>query len=508
MSDQISQIEEGAEMFERLSRDQVADLTWNLFHDTSMDFQSFLREIKVLFPEILLYATLCDATPDLNGNIEHPNETLVQAVFEDDEIRLWTTDNFGLKKISEINKLLLRLVYLRSVVQNDKTLFSSLSPDRFDKLRQLVLQSCQDKYQLLFLILSIIFDDLGRTRVIRELVAQSSPAQSNSNDHDKLWRLFLQQYQDFVDLNRKYVFEQIVPSFSLFTEEEQKRYKNQVMTNSFNLGAFVQGESVPYSFYELIHSSEGDYVHRILVLIFAFISFRYNDQFEAIGFTNPMYDQFITAADLILNVRESDYLTHIPTLQPLCIGVYNTYLTKRAESVGFFTDLPITEHERCVLHRVIALARASNTVQWKKIWYVWNKLSLLVKGRLLRYMVVTGFDEKEKAIYVYYAPALIANTIASAKKLPEFSLERDEEEEFHLDGWTVGLFHGLRKLAAIYDFVAKEKLPKSNHGTIFFRSPHGAGTYIHNAVDEAVEMVEFHRTLPDVLQADNMDVEQ
>eukprot|EP01040_Poterioochromonas_malhamensis_P001790 gene1790-1911_t len=506
MSDQISHIEEGAEMFERLSRDQVADRTWNIFHDSSMDFQSFLREIKVLFPETLLYSTLCDSTPDLNGNIEHPNETLVRAVFEEAEVSSWTTDNFGLKRISEINKLLLRLIYVRSVVQNNKTLFSYLSTDRFDNLRQLVLQSCQDKYQLLFLILSIIFDDLGRTKTVRVLVAQSLG--QARNDHDEVWRLFLQQYQQFVSVNRKYVFEQIVPSFSLFTEEEQKRYKNQVMTNSFNLGAFVQGESVPYSFYELVHSSEGDYNHRILVLIFAFISFRYNDQFEAIGFTNPMYDQFITAADLILQVRRSDSLTHIPTLQPLCVGVYKTYLAIRAEWVHFPVDLQISEQERFVLHRVIALSRASNTVQWEKIWFVWNKLSPLVKTRLLRYMVVTGFDDSQKAIYVYYAPALISNTIASAKKLEEFSLERDDEEEFHLDGWTVGLLHGLRKLAAIYDFVAKEKLPKSNQGTIFFRSPHGAGTYIHNAVDEAVEMVEFHRTLADVLHADDMDVEQ
>eukprot|EP01040_Poterioochromonas_malhamensis_P001788 gene1788-1909_t len=487
-------------------RDQVANSTWNLFHDSSLDSQSFLREIKIIFPEILLYSTLCDSTPDLIGNISRPNETLVSAVFEEAEVRSWTTDSSGLRRIGEINKLLLRLVYVRSVIQNDKTLFSSLSSDRFEALRQLVLQSCQDKYQLLFLVLSIIFDDLGRTRVIRELVAQSSPTQSNSNDHDKLWRLFLQQYQDFVDLNRKYVFEQIVPSFSLFTEEEQKRYKNQVMTNSFNLGAFVQGESVPYSFYELICSSNGDYNHRILVLIFAFISFRYNDQFEAIGFTNPMYDQFIRAAEIILTFEERDNFKDIPALQRHCKEVYENYLATRASMVHFAGNLQISEQERFVLHRVIALSRASSPIQWEKIWYVWKKLSPLVKTRLLRYMVVTGF-EKEKAIYIYYAPALIANTIASAKKLPEFSLEREDEEEFHLDGWTVGLFHGLRKLAAIYEFVAKDKLPKSNQGTIFFRSPHGAGAYIHNAADEAVEMVEFHRTLSDVLHADDMDAD-
>eukprot|EP01040_Poterioochromonas_malhamensis_P001789 gene1789-1910_t len=491
-----------------IQRYQIASITWNLFHDSSLDSQSFLREIKLLFPEILLYSTLCDSTPDLIGNIPHPNETLVSAVFEEAEVRSWTTDSSGLRRIGEINKLLLRLVYVRSVIQNDKTLFSSLSSDRFEALRQLVLQSCQDKYQLLFLVLSIIFDDLGRTRVIRELVAQSSPTQSNSNDHDKLWRLFLQQYQDFVDLNRKYVFEQIVPSFSLFTEEEQKRYKNQVMTNSFNLGAFVQGESVPYSFYELLFSSNGDYNHRILVLIFAFISFRYNDQFEAIGFTNLTYDQFITAAGLILKVRENDNLKDTPTLQRLCFEVYKSYLIARARMVEFPADLQISEQERFVLHRVIALSRSSSPIQWKKIWYVWNKLSPLVKDRLLRYMIASGFDEKERAIYVYYAPALIANTIASAKKLPEFSPDRDNEGEFHMDGWTIGLFHGLRKLVEVYEDVTKKIFPMLDHGKIFFKSPHGAGAYIHNASNEAVEMAEFHRALNDVFLADNMDLEE
>jgi len=276
------------------------------------------------------------------------------------------------------------------------------------------------------------------------------------------------------------------------------------MTNSFNLGAFVQGESVPYSFYELICSSDGDYDHRIIVLIFAFISFRYNHEFEAIGFTNPMYDQFFTAALIILNARKRDNLTDIPTLQRLCLEVYNTYLATRAQMIGFPTDLNVKAEERFVLYRIIALSRSSTQVQWQKIWFIWNKLSSAVKQKLLHYMRVTGF-EKEKAIYIYYAPALIANTIASAKKLEEFSLERDDEEEFDQDGWTIGLFHGLRKLAAIYELVAKTKIPKSKSGTIFIESPHGSGAYIYNAADDAVEMTEFHRTLAEVLHADNVD---
>lgn len=55
------------------------------------------------------------------------------------------------------------------------------------------------------------------------------------------------------------------------------------------------------------------------------------------------------------------------------------------------------------------------------------------------------------------------------EKIEEFSLERDKGE-FHKNGWAIGLIFGL---AAIYEFVAKDKLPKLNQRTIFFRRPHG-----------------------------------
>ena len=56
--------------------------------------------------------------------------------------------------------------------------------------------------------------------------------------------------------------------------------------------------------------------------------------------------------------------------------------------------------------------------------------------------------ETKRSIYIYYAPAIIANTITSARK--NYPTEQLDEEMFHEDAWVIGLYHSLIELKKIY----------------------------------------------------------
>mmetsp|Transcript_6232 Transcript_6232/g.6826 ORF Transcript_6232/g.6826 Transcript_6232/m.6826 type:complete len:463 (-) Transcript_6232:164-1552(-) len=455
-------------------REEIIKEVIELFSVPGLENSQFLRELKKRIPEIGYYSTLCDETPDLSGNVEDPKFSLVLAVFDRTEVQLWSE-----KKVGEINKLFLRLIYLRSLIQGERTYFGYLSKSYFDLFCKQMLPLFKDSKKLFFLILSLIFDDLGRTEKIRNTVDEHK----FSTDHDSCWRIFLNQYE--ASLN------DVFPSFKLLSEDEQRLYKKQVMTNSFNLGAFVQGESVPYSLYELIKRCD-DYYIRIIVLVLAFTSFNYDKQFVSTVFTNEMCHKYLTAILIILNNSESikANFNDKGKLKEIVIDIYDHYLRARASMSHVPTDLSaFPDDEICPLLRIIALARAENDLHWRKIVFVWKRLADSQKTKLIRYMSVSGF-QNEKAIYVYYAPAMIANTIK--KYQVNYPLEEVEETDFDRDAWTLGLQDGISKLIDIYDTVANEYKLEGN------------GVLLYNAATEAMQvLLTFHDDDDD----DRMEVE-
>lgn len=476
-----------------LVADPTMAATVNNLYSEQSDSVTFLRNLSNMFPELLLYETTSCFSPDVSGAMNQPNTALVAAVFTINKVQEWFDEDpdehkkTAWAKIREINKVFLRLIYLRSFIQKDKSLFPFVSEDRFEKLSELIQLLCLDQDLLCFTTLSIIFDALGRTTTIRNLVNFVDESTENSNiDHEKYWRKFLQHFHGFVAPEYKGLFEHYLKSFNVLSHEGKDLYKNQVMTNSFNLSAFVQGESIPYSFYELAYSS-GDYRHRIIVLLLTFISFQYNNEFEAVGYKNPTHDQFCTAASSILKAPVE---VDISQLKVHCCNVYKEYLKERAVISGVPNEIiaNYTPRECYTLFRIFSLSRSSNQKDWEKIFYIWDYLiSKLMKEKLIDSMTRTGFEAK-KAIYIYYAPALIANTITVAKGIAEFSLEQNDIEDFDRDGWTIGLFYALYQLVGIYEDVTKNELVQE------VASVHGAGIHLYNATIDAKSILEEENT--------------
>mmetsp|Transcript_16708 Transcript_16708/g.18098 ORF Transcript_16708/g.18098 Transcript_16708/m.18098 type:complete len:489 (-) Transcript_16708:139-1605(-) len=471
-------------MFEENQSIEVSNLYF-----VNSDPGTFLAELSRLIPELLLYRSTCCFSPDVTGKVTQPNKILVEAVFGTNTVQEWFAEDqeTAWLKIGEINKIFLRLIYLRSFIQADKSLFSSVGEKEFLEFSGLIQSLCQNKDLLFFTTLSIIFDALGRTKDIRDLVDSLDDNIENSNstkDHEEYWRIFLQATPEI----QESAFYQILPSFQALPYEQMTLYANQVMKNSFNLSAFVQGESVPYSLYELAFSTDGNFLHRIIVLLLTFISFRYNNNFEAVGYTNSTHDQFCGAVKALISEATPFVGMSSSTLKYSCFHIYETYLTNRLSVPGVPRDalMSYTGEERYTIARIFALSRSSNDKHLEKIIYVWDSLlSKRLRGKLTYYMTVTGLEDK-KAIYVYYAPAIFANTITIAKKIEEFRIEQNDVEDFDRDGWTVGLFYALNQLVGIYEYVAKNQLLEE--GEII--SEHGAGIYLYNATIEAKGILE------------------
>eukprot|EP01040_Poterioochromonas_malhamensis_P002779 gene2779-2960_t len=410
---------------------------------------NFLRNLRTHFSELDYYAALCDATPDLGANIPQPNESLLPlfSFLTRKELQKLTSD-----RLFQVNKVLLRLIYLQRLMKNDRTYFPFLSSKRLNYIsKSLILPWCKDEDTFTFLVLSIVWDALGRTKRIRRKVKHLN----EDDGHDEYWRSFLNSYR-----NTK-VFDKLIPSFKKLTQEYRELYYSNVATNTFNLGAFVQGESAPYCLYELLKDGK-DCRIRLFVLLISFLPMQYNNKFEAVGFTNAMYDQFTTALTVISETKttEGDTSHH---LQNQSIQAYKKYLKLNSQMVKVPTNISNNEKEMLTLHRIVALSRSRFELYWRKIWFVWIRLASEVKKALIGYMSA-GFDEEDGqsekefsvgddperyiSIYIYYAPAIIANTITSAKR--QYPLEQVDEQMFHEDAWVVGLYHSLIKLAEIY----------------------------------------------------------
>jgi len=440
---------------------KVEEILSSLVINKDLDDKAFLVELKVLFPELSLYE-------DNKNTLDH-DETLQNP-----------------PKTMKMNKVFLHLIYLRHFIQNNQTYFPNLSSENYNKLRELILPYCNDKKNMLFFFLSIILNDLGRTQMIQELMNQSGKKYDlNDNDcydHERYWRLFLLQYHEYCEPHYKSIFQNVVPSFSLLYYDDQQLYKNQVMTNSFNLRSFVNGESVPYSLYELIYSCidcNNRYHVRVLSQIFEELSSNCNERWESLTFNDEVCERYILAINSIFDSIKSQS-KDISTLKRQTLSAYELYFQQRAKIINVSNrDFLSNYEEWFTMNRILTLSHASCELHWQKICFVWGSLPIQVKKILIHYLSNTGFG-KEKAIHINNASFMVTNFMTRAS----FSSEDKDENELWQDKWGRELYRSLEVLASLFNVVERQRKQQKRKDCISITNPHGAGVYFSMIVDE------------------------
>jgi hypothetical protein len=322
-----------------------------------------------------LYLTgKAEASPE--GNPELRKTALAYQVFSREEV-----DPFAI----EADRTFLGLLTFKWVINAQykqftclQTGLNKLSRASFDKLHAYTLQVIATDEDLEFCLYTLACNDLGKTLF---LVAQHKTlTRYPAVDHDQLLYYLVNE--------EPWLFSGFQ---AWLTSEQQSRYIKGLRAN-FNLGQFFQGESFTVN---LVDIQAMDVKSRELRLVCELFDFA-----GATGHLNPRGSMVMTEDNYQkFNVAIEELMT-----EPLP-GSYQRYITRRGTMVGLNATTP-EDYAKC---RIATLSRASLPTQGVDIQRVWEELDDDKKRVLTEELNLTGFGTK--GILLYYAPALLANTI-------------------------------------------------------------------------------------------------
>ena len=344
------------------------------------DSISFLKAVCQRYPETLYL--LGEATASPEGNQTLKSDALAYQVFPDQAIATTAI---------EFDRTAMGLLCFRAVLNNDPSLFPSLSADSFQQLQQFTVSIVETAEDVEFILYSLACNDLGKTVALA--------CQGNGGDHDQI--LF-----DLVS-RRSDLFPGMTEHLSL---EQITLYAAGLGAN-LNLGQYVQGENLPWNLQDMQQINEKARNLRLLAEFFDFAG--------VTGHINHTKSLVMTDDNLWAFMTAIQQLMTDPLDQ-----AYTRYVAFRAQRVGL-GDHP----DAYALGRLAAMARFFTVEQGQVLQQAWTGLA--DKDALRNGLAATGVDGS-KGVLVYYAPALIANTLKAA-------------------GHEAGLPIALSILAAIYE---------------------------------------------------------
>jgi hypothetical protein len=291
----------------------------------------------------------------------------------------------------EYDRTAMGLLCLRGVINNDSSLFPSLSEASFQRLRQFTVSIVETAEDLEVVIYGLACNDIGKTAVIAN--------QGRGDDHDQiLFDLVCRKPELFPGMTAH------------LTSSQIEMYVSGLGAN-LNLGQYVQGENLPWNLQDMQQIDEKARNLRLLAELYDFSG--------ATGHINH-------TRSLVMNDENAwAFMTAIQQLMTDPLDkAYERYVELRAQRVGL-GDHP----DAYALGRLAAMARVFTVEQGGQVLKAWTGLA--DKDALRNGLAATGVDGS-KGVLVYYAPALIANTLKAA-------------------GHEAGLPIALSILAAIYE---------------------------------------------------------
>ena len=321
----------------------------------------FLKFVVARYPETKRLAESANASPE--GNQQLRPGALTYAVFENVDVN-----------VIEAERTLISILLLKDVLTDERTHFEHLSKEGYIKLRSYTYAVLTTIEQVESVLYALACNDLGKTHSLRNLLNYIGPS---TEDHDQLLaRLVIKCPRLF-------------PGMHLLTQEQRAYYIDGLLAD-FNLGQFVQGESLPYNLIGIQQLSDKARNLRLLVELYDFAgAVTYNGQFN----DNAL----------------STYLSAIQhlTTEPLD-GSYERYIYSRAPD-QFHADFGLA------MGRLIAQARFTDPEDCKLLDSVFRELPRHIAETLLGELNC-AWKKGKKPIMLYYAPAVFANAIKALGK--------------------------------------------------------------------------------------------
>lgn len=337
------------------------------------DNKEIIQVVLKYYPEMSLLA----------GKVEASPEGLAKALEGSPSKQIYGNQH------TEFDRTAVGIFNLFQVLNNDydefvgsQELDLKLSKESFEKLRKFTKNILKTDEDVDGMITYMVINDLGKiTSVIQEIEQKTG---FTDVDHDKILLEGLTKIPE------------ISPSFQRLSKKYQDMIINGLKAQ-FNIGQFIQGENVPASLSGLKGLNKDSLDFYLLHALF--------DIAGALGQVNPKGSRVMT---------EPTYLgfdLSISAIERLAQGenvkqVYDDYLSERGKRWG----LSIGSAQGRALIRINLMLRSPNEKSAQEVVIAFNELPENVKAILNKELGISGVDD-QWAILVYYAPALLVNTV-------------------------------------------------------------------------------------------------
>lgn len=297
--------------------------------------------------------------------------------------------NVDINQLKEFDRTILSVLLYYYIKDNKYDKFveqqsvnDRLSKKTFEKIRSFVLSNFNTVEKENLLLYYVVINDLGKSQKMIDILKHKDIETIN---HDLVLN-YLLQYN-------------ILPSLNNFSEENRQNLIN-ILNNGINLGQFIQGECVDYSFNKIQNLSSFE---KILMLTESMLDIggvlgHINNQNGSVILNQSTTDDFITASKIIFTSVDST-------------KIFNEFLNQKADKMQVKIE---KRNIRKTITRICLMMRLNNQNDIKMVED--EILNNLNQYKTLIYEFDQSGYNNLPAILLYYSPSVLNNTYEYFKK--------------------------------------------------------------------------------------------
>ncbi len=348
---------------------------------------NIIKRVLNDYPELMTLVGEVQFTPESYGT-KNDKKTFGQILFP----------NVNIDQLKEFDRTVLSVLLYYYIKDNryDKFVMqqsgdNKLTRETFDSIREFMKLNFNTPEKEKLLLYYMVINDLGKSQqVIDTLKAKGI----ETVDHDLLLN-YLLQFGMF-------------PTLNSFSKESQENLAN-VLNYGINVGQYIQGECVDYSFNKVLNLSQFE---RTLMVAEAML-----DIGGVLGHINNQ------EGSVVLNESTADNILTASTILSTCedaTKIFDEFLTRKADKMqieNFDPKLRKTITRICLMMRLykkedIAVVKdeiINNITDYETLIHEFNQ---------------SGYSDCQ-AILLYYSPALLSNTNGYYKRNNSLNSIRD-----------------------------------------------------------------------------------
>lgn len=348
---------------------------------------NIIKRVLNDYPELMTLVGEVQFTPESYGT-KNDKKTFGQILFP----------NVNIDQLKEFDRTILSVLLYYYIKDNryDKFVMqqsgdNKLTRETFDSIREFMKLNFNTPEKEKLLLYYMVINDLGKSQqVIDTLKAKGI----ETVDHDLLLNYLLQFG--------------MLPTLNSFSKESQESLAN-VLNYGINVGQYIQGECVDYSFNKVLNLSQFE---RTLMVAEAML-----DIGGVLGHINNQ------EGSVVLNESTADNILTASTILSTCedaTKIFDEFLTRKADKMqieNFDPKLRKTITRICLMMRLykkedIAVVKdeiINNITDYETLIHEFNQ---------------SGYSDCQ-AILLYYSPALLSNTNGYYKRNNSLNSIRD-----------------------------------------------------------------------------------